>query len=63
VHETGAGVYEFHAGDRVMAFHQMMTPHGSYAEYALAWAHTTAKIADKTSFEGTSVRPSLSLSC
>lgn len=48
----GAATTEFRKGDRVAAFHQMVTPHGGYAEYALAWAHTTFHIPDKTSFEG-----------
>lgn len=39
-------------GDRVAAFHEMMSPHGSYAEYAVAWAYTTFHIPAKTSFEG-----------
>src|ERR1700710_2178932 len=41
IHEIGEGVTEFRKGDRVAAFHEMMTPGGSYAEYAVAWAHTT----------------------
>lgn len=52
VEEVGANVFEFKPGDRVAAFHEMMTPHGSYAEYAVAWEHTTFHIPAKTSFEG-----------
>lgn len=52
VDKVGANVTEFKPGDRVAAFHEMMTPHGSYAEYAIAWAHTTFHIPKKTSFEG-----------
>lgn len=52
VHEVGSNVTEFKPGDRVAAFHEMMTPHGSYAEYAIAWDHTTFHIPEKTSFEG-----------
>lgn len=43
---------EFKPGDRVAAFHEMMQPHGSYAEYAIAWAHTTFHIPKSTTFEG-----------
>lgn len=52
VHSVGSNVVEFREGDRVAAFHQMHTPGGSYAEYALAWSHTTFHIPKKTSFEG-----------
>ena len=37
IHSVGAGVAEFKPGDRVAAFHQMLTPGGSYAEYAVSW--------------------------
>lgn len=52
VHEVGEGVSEFKKGDRVAAFHEMMSPHGSYAEYALSWAHTTFPLPPNVSFEG-----------
>lgn len=52
VHEVGNDVTEFKVGDRVAAFHQMRTPGGSYAEYALAWDWTTFHIGKTTSFEG-----------
>jgi NADPH2:quinone reductase len=39
-------------GDRVAAFHEMQAPGGSYAEYALAWEHTTFHLPPSTSFEG-----------
>ena len=48
----GASTTEFRKGDRVAAFHQMVTPHGGYAEYAIAWAHTTFHLPESTSFEG-----------
>ncbi|KAI6799897.1 GroES-like protein [Hortaea werneckii] len=51
IHEVGEGVTEFKKGDRVAAFHEMLQPHGSYAEYAVAWAHTTFFLPEKTSFE------------
>lgn len=53
VHEVGERVSEFKPGDRVAAFHEMQQPGGSYAEYALSWAHTTIHLPEKTSFEGT----------
>lgn len=43
---------EFRIGDRVAAFHPMMTPHGAFAEYAVAPQHTVFKIPTTTSFEG-----------
>ena len=52
VHEVGKDVVEFKKGDRVAAFHEMFTPGGSYAEYALSWDHTTFHLPDTTSFEG-----------
>ncbi len=54
VEKVGANVTEFKPGDRVGAFHEMMTPHGSYAEYSVAWAHTTFHIPHNMSFEGIS---------
>lgn len=51
VHTVGSDVVEFKPGDRVAAFHQMMAPHGSFAEYAIAEAHTTFHLPKKTSFE------------
>lgn len=47
VHEVGDDVTEFKVGDIVAAFHQMRTPGGSYAEYALAWDWTTFHIGKK----------------
>ncbi|KAK9243751.1 chaperonin 10-like protein [Lipomyces tetrasporus] len=43
VHSMGISVQktgEFRVGDRVAAFHRMLTPGGAYAEYAVAPAHT-----------------------
>lgn len=51
VEKVGKGVYEFKKGDRVAAFHQMVTPHGSFAEYAIAPAHTTFHLAENVSLE------------
>jgi NADPH:quinone reductase len=52
VEQIGNDVYDFSPGDRVAAFHTMREPHGSFAEYALAEAHTTFHLPKKTSFEG-----------
>jgi NADPH:quinone reductase-like Zn-dependent oxidoreductase len=48
---VGEDVTEFHVGDRVAAFHEMLQPNGAYAEYAIAPAATTFHIPEKTSFE------------
>lgn len=52
VESVGENVTEFKKGDRVAAFHEMGDKAGAYAEYAIAWAHTTFHIPKKTSFEG-----------
>ncbi|CAJ2499708.1 Uu.00g025610.m01.CDS01 [Anthostomella pinea] len=57
VHQVGANVTEFKVGDRVAAFHEMMSPHGSYAEYAIAWSNTTFHIPKETSFEEAAAIP------
>ncbi|PYH46063.1 zinc-binding alcohol dehydrogenase family protein [Aspergillus saccharolyticus JOP 1030-1] len=57
VEAVGAGVLNFRKGDRVAAFHEMMTAGGSYAEYAIAWAHTTFHLADEISFEEAATIP------
>lgn len=49
---TGEGVKGFVKGDRVAAFHEMQSAHGSYAEYAIAWDYSTFHLPDSTSFEG-----------
>jgi NADPH2:quinone reductase len=51
VEEVGENVTEFKKGDRVAAFHEMMAPGGSFAEYAIAWDYTTFHLPKKTSFE------------
>jgi NADPH:quinone reductase-like Zn-dependent oxidoreductase len=53
VTSVGANVTEFKPGDRVAAFHEMMKPSGSFAEYAISWQHTTFHIPHNISFEGT----------
>ncbi|MCJ1467845.1 hypothetical protein MMC07_006470 [Pseudocyphellaria aurata] len=57
IHEVGPDVTGFKAGDRVFAFHQIQAPHGSYAEYAVAWAYTTAHLPSNTSFEEAATIP------
>lgn len=52
IHIVVSNVVEFGPGDRVAAFHQMMAPHGSFAEYAVADDHCTFHLPKKTSFEG-----------
>ncbi|KAI5845078.1 chaperonin 10-like protein [Morchella snyderi] len=57
IHKVGSNVTEFKPGDRVAAFHVMLSPHGSYAEYAIAPAATTFHIPPKTSFEEAATIP------
>lgn len=57
----GSNVVEFKPGDRVAAFHKMLGPGGSYAEYALAPAHTTFHISAQTSFEEAATIPLASM--
>jgi len=53
VHLVSDYIYEFKPGDRVAAFHKIRTPYRSFAEYALAWQHTTFYILKDLSFEDT----------
>jgi NADPH:quinone reductase-like Zn-dependent oxidoreductase len=46
---------EFKEGDRVAAFHPMMTPHGAFAEYAVSPSETVFKLPRGMGFEGTSI--------
>ncbi|KAI8932317.1 hypothetical protein NX059_010512 [Plenodomus lindquistii] len=57
VHSVGANVWEFKPGDRVASFHEMMTPGGSFAEYAVGWQHTTVHIPKNISFEQAATVP------
>ncbi|RHZ45709.1 zinc-binding alcohol dehydrogenase family protein [Aspergillus thermomutatus] len=57
VEKVGSNVVEFKPGDRVAAFHEMCTPGGSYAEYAIAWSHTTFHLPKHTSFEEAATIP------
>ncbi|KAM0334406.1 hypothetical protein ACHAQA_001432 [Verticillium albo-atrum] len=57
VEAVGEGVTGFRPGDRVAAFHQMMTPRGSYAEYSVAAAKAAFRLPDATSFEEAATIP------
>ncbi|KAI9162842.1 quinone oxidoreductase [Paramyrothecium foliicola] len=57
VEAVGEGVLGFHQGDRVAAFHQIMAPHGSFAEFSIAWARSTFHIPAHTSFEEAATIP------
>jgi NADPH:quinone reductase-like Zn-dependent oxidoreductase len=57
VHSVGPNVWEFAPGDRVASFHEMLTPGGSFAEYAVGWQHTTFKLPAKVSFEDAASLP------
>ncbi|KAL5001383.1 chaperonin 10-like protein [Aspergillus recurvatus] len=57
VEAVGENVVGFHKGDRVAAFHEMTTPHGAFAEYAIAPYYTTFHIPDATSFEEAATIP------
>ena len=54
VASVGEGVVGFKKGDRVAAFHEMQSAHGSFAEYGIAWDYSTFHLPEKTSFEGES---------
>ncbi|KAK0302332.1 hypothetical protein LTR82_017902 [Friedmanniomyces endolithicus] len=51
IYAIGEGVVGFSVGDRVAALHDNTSPHGAYAEYAIAWAYTTFHISSNISFE------------
>ncbi|KAJ6104468.1 hypothetical protein N7523_010788 [Penicillium sp. IBT 18751x] len=57
IEAVGEGVMGFHKGDKVAAFHQVMKPHGSWAEYAIAPDYTTFHIPAKTTFEEAATIP------
>lgn len=57
VHSVGSNVTEFHPGDRVASFHEMLSPHGSYGEYAVSLAATTFHIPQHVSFEEAATIP------
>ncbi|GFP54556.1 trans-enoyl reductase fsr4 [Trichoderma asperellum] len=51
VEAVGSEVFEFKPGDRVAGFHQMRSPHGTYAEYTVVRAATTFHLPPNISFE------------
>lgn len=57
VHSVGKDVYEFKAGDRVAAFHEVGTENGSFAEYAVAPDWTTFHLPQNISFEEAATIP------
>lgn len=61
VHAVGTSVTAFHIGDRVAALHELGTPGGSYAEYALVWDWTTFHLGEHVSFEEAATVPMTAL--
>lgn len=57
----GEGVIGFKKGDRVAAFHEMMSPHGSFAEYAIAWDYSTFHLPESVKFEEAATLPLASM--
>lgn len=57
VHKVGADVSEFKVGDRVASFHDYMTPHGSFAEYAVGKVHATFHLPPNIPFEAAATVP------
>lgn len=57
VHSVGKNVKSFRPGDRVAAFHEMLTPHGSFGEYSVAPETTTFHIPNSVSFEEAATIP------
>lgn len=57
IQEVGDEVSEFKVGDRVAAFHDYMTPNGSFAEYAIGKVHATFHLPDHISFEAAATVP------
>jgi len=55
--QVGSNITQFKPGDRVAAFHEMVHPHGSYAEYANAFGYTTWHLPKHTSFEEAATIP------
>jgi NADPH2:quinone reductase len=57
VHLVGSNVTEFRPGDRVASFHEMLSPHGSYGEYAVGLGATTFHVPNHVSFEEAATIP------
>lgn len=54
---VGSQVTNFKVGDKVAAFHEMLQPGGSYAEYALAPDHTAFHVPESISYEEAATIP------
>lgn len=54
---VGKNVTKFKVGDRVAALHELRTPFGSYAEYAIAWETTTFRVPGHVGFEEAATIP------
>ncbi|PVH68654.1 GroES-like protein [Cadophora sp. DSE1049] len=57
VEAVGENVFGFTKGDRVAAFHVLMTPHGAFAEYAIAPASTVFALPSTVSYEEAATIP------
>jgi NADPH2:quinone reductase len=57
VHSVGTGVTNFRPGDRVASFHEMLTPHGAFGEYAIGLEATTFHIPTTVSFDEAATIP------
>lgn len=57
VTDFGEGVTGLHKGDKVAAFHVMMIPYGSFAEYAIAPQYLVFPIPEAISFEEAATVP------
>lgn len=57
VESVGSGVYELQPGARVCAFHQINSAHGSWADYAIAPVHMTARVPTHVSLEEAATLP------
>ncbi|RDW91029.1 hypothetical protein BP5796_02194 [Coleophoma crateriformis] len=55
--ENAKAAGEFRVGDRVAAFHPMLTPGGAYAEFAVAPLHTVFKLPSTITFEEAATIP------
>lgn len=61
VHAIGDNVVNFKVGDRVATFHEMLTPHGAFAEYCVGLEATTIHIPPSISFEEAATIPLASM--
>jgi NADPH:quinone reductase len=54
---VGSDMHDFKPGDRVATLHEFGTPHGSCAEYAIAYSWTALYLGPGTSFEENATVP------